>query len=123
MDFYKSLFMGTIIFLIIVLAIVGYCMSLANKNQVYPPSIGDCPDHYSLNGKFCVAGSNLGVIDRDISCVKMDFTDSRYTIAGSGSSSGLCAKKIWANQCQVKWDGVTNNDNLCYSDYVASNKK
>jgi hypothetical protein len=96
-------------------------MSLSNANQTYPPSIADCPDNYSLNGKFCVAGSNINVVDRDISCVKVDFTSSNYSISGTGSKSGSCAKKLWANQCQVKWDGITNNDNLCYTDFETSN--
>ena len=44
-----------------------------------------------------------------------NFTTTKYSVSGTNFSSGLCAKKRWANDCQVKWDGITNNDTLCYA--------
>lgn len=112
MNFYTHLFIGTIIFLILTLIVVGYCMTLS-KNQVYPPAVADCPDYYSLDASnICHAGS---LIDNDISCNFQDFTQSKYIVPGTDFQSGLCAKKLWANECNVKWDGISNNDTLCYT--------
>ena len=117
MDFYTSLFAGTLVFLIITLVIVGYYMSLAKTKQAYPPSVADCPDYYSLNvlGE-CIIGKNIFASSpTDISCNKQNFKESEYTVSGTGNTSGLCAKKMWANKCNVSWDGVSNNDLLCYT--------
>jgi hypothetical protein len=117
MDFYTSLFAGTIAFLIITLIVVGYYMSLAKKKQTYPPSIADCPDYYSLDvSGICVIGKNIFTSNpSDVSCNNQDFSQTKYKVEGTDYNSGLCAKKLWANKCDVKWDGISNNDLLCYS--------
>ena len=114
MDFYTSLFTATIIFLIIVLCFVGYFMSLSKKNQTYPPSTSDCPDYYSLNSNgTCKIGANITA--REPTCNIEDFTQNKYKGDGTDFTSGLCAKKMWANKCEVSWDGITNNDDICYA--------
>ena len=60
MNFYTKLLIGTLVFLILTLALVGYFMSISGKNQVYPPSIADCPDHYTLSGTTCTSPNTLG---------------------------------------------------------------
>jgi len=118
MDFYTSLFLGTIVFLIIVLLLFGYYMSLYNKNVTYPPTIADCPDNYVLDNSFCVAGNNIRV---DSSCNNINFSISPYTNTGTdfkrklGYASGDCKKKLWAQSCSVAWDGISNNEALCFS--------
>jgi hypothetical protein len=113
MNFYTHLFIGTIIFLILTLIIVGYCMSLSRKNEVYPPAVADCPDYYSLDASgHCNVGTKL---NNNIMCNNEDFTQSKYTKTGTDFDSGLCKKKLWANNCDIKWDGITNNDTLCYT--------
>jgi len=114
MDFYTSLFIGTIVFLIIVLCIVGYLMSLSKKKQTYPPSIADCPDYYSLDTTgLCKIGSTIKA--NKPTCNMEDFKNDKYKKEGTDFSSGLCAKKMWANGCEVSWDGITNNDDICYT--------
>ena len=119
MDFYTNLFVGTIVFLIITLIVVGYYMSLAKERQTYPPSVADCPDYFSLDptdSSYCVIGNNIfASTSSDISCNRQDFTQKKYKVSGTDFNSGLCAKKIWANKCNVKWDGISNNDLLCYT--------
>ena len=114
MDFYTSLFVGTIVFLIIILCIVGYYMSISNKNQTYPPSIADCPDYYSLDSAgSCKIGTNI--IASQTTCNVEDFKHAKYKKEGIDFTSGLCAKKMWANKCEVTWDGITNNNEICYT--------
>ena len=114
MDFYTSLFIATIVFLFITLCFVGYFMSLSRKNETYPPSTADCPDYYSLDSSgICHISSTIQTSDP--SCNVQDFNKSIYKITGANFTSGLCAKKMWANKCDVTWDGISNNDNICYS--------
>ena len=116
MNFYTNLLIGTIVFLILTLALVGYFMAISGKDQVYPPSISDCPDHYTLSGTACSAPTYLNVQDEpDVSCNFQDFGIDKYKYEGTNFSSGMCAKKLWANDCSVKWDGITNNDSICYT--------
>jgi hypothetical protein len=114
MDFYTTLFVSTMIFLVVILCIIGYFMSISKKKQTYPPSIADCPDYYSLNSNgSCKIGANIKA--SDIMCNSEDFKQDKYKKEGYDFTSGLCAKKMWANKCEVTWDGITNNDSLCYS--------
>ena len=117
MDFYTSLFAGTLAFLIVTLVVVGYYMSLAKEKQTYPPSVADCPDYYSLDvSGNCVIGKNIFASQPlDVSCNKQNFSQAKYKVQGTDYKSGLCAKKLWANKCNVSWDGVSNNDLLCYT--------
>lgn len=114
MDFYTSLFVGTFIFLIIILCIVGYYMSISKKKQTYPPSIADCPDYYSLDaGGSCKIGTNIEA--SNVTCNVENFKMDKYKKEGNNFTSGLCAKKMWAKKCEVNWDGITNNDDICYT--------
>lgn len=114
MDFYTSLFVGTIVFLIIILCIVGYFMSISNAKQTYPPSIADCPDYYSLDSTgSCKIGTNIKA--SQITCNVENFKHDKYKKDGMDFTSGVCAKKMWANKCEVTWDGITNNNDICYS--------
>jgi hypothetical protein len=114
MDFYTTLFVVTVVFSVIMLCFVGYFMSISRKNETYPPSIADCPDYYTLNSTgICNAGSNITTSDPV--CNSEDFTKDIYKPSGTNFTSGLCAKKQWANKCNVTWDGISNNDSLCYA--------
>jgi len=119
MDFYTSLFAGTLAFLIITLIIVGYYMSMAKEKQTYPPSVADCPDYYSLDPtdkNYCVIGKSVfSSLRSDLSCNRPNFNEAKYKVEGTDYNSGLCAKKLWANKCNVSWDGVSNNDLICYT--------
>ena len=116
MDFYTKLFTSTLAFLIITLIIVGYYMSIAKNNQTYPPSVADCPDYYTLDvlGD-CVVADMFTSFILDESCKRQNFSSAQYKVQGNGFDSGSCAKKLWANKCKVSWDGVSNNDLICYS--------
>ena len=113
MDFYTSLILGTFVFLIIVLLLFGYYMSLYNKNVTYPPTIADCPDNYVLDNSYCVPSNNIRVYDT--SCNRVNFSISPYSNTGSSYGSGKCKKKLWSQSCKVAWDGISNNESLCFS--------
>ena len=112
MDFYKTLFIGTIVFLILTLAVMGYFMSISKGKMKFPPVYASCPDNYLLDSSLCVANTSLTV---DTSCNYLDFTGSSYDGIGTNFESGLCKKKLLSRSCDITWDGITNNGSLCYS--------
>ena len=72
-----------------------------NKNENWPPVIGECPDFWSnqLGSKpGCVNVHNLGKCSKRT----VDFTTPEFS-----GSNGLCNKYTWANNCGVSWDGIT----------------
>ena len=128
MNFYKTTFTIMIIVLIICLAVIGTIISYSNNDVKFPPITSECPDYYKLNESGeCV--SQIDVIPRkqwwkrkgnkpDIPCDKVDFNNSYFKKkdnGGMGRASALCERKKWAKKCGVNWDGVTTNDNICYS--------
>ena len=115
MDFYTSLFLGTVAFLIIILLVFGYYMSIYNKNVTYPPIISDCPDNYTLDNSFCISNPNVSNFILDPSCNNINFLLTPYTNTGSSYESGKCKKKLWAQSCSVDWDGISNDHSLCYN--------
>ena len=117
MDFYTGLLLGTVIAVIIVLCIVGYCMYLAKGNEQYPPSIANCPDNYTLDvcGN-CVSPSTMTFSSNATpDCSFNNFSKVPYIATGINFDSGNCKKKIWAQKCGVTWDGLTNNGDICFA--------
>lgn len=115
MGFYKSLLIGTIVSLIIVLAIMGVIMSQSTKTQSFPAEIGMCPDYYTImSDNSCKINSSI-YSTTNADCMNKNFSDTSFNVGGTGSLSGLCSKKNWANNCKVSWDGITNNAEICYT--------
>lgn len=125
MNFYKTTFTIMIVVLIICLAIIGTTIAYSNDNVKYPPITSECPDYYKKVDTNCV--SQVTDINRipnyinngtSISCTSVDFSSDTFPNkdnGGMGPMSALCGKKKWAKRCGVNWDGITTNDNICYS--------
>jgi hypothetical protein len=109
MIFYKNIFISTILSVIVLLGIVAYVMYTSKDKQIYPPMLSECPDYYNLtsDGK-C---KNNGIWETE--CDVLDFSGNEYKRTGLGSNSGLCAKKNKSNNCNITWDGITNNYSIC----------
>tara|TARA_B110000114_G_scaffold177381_1_gene209116 strand:- start:2346 stop:2684 length:339 start_codon:yes stop_codon:yes gene_type:complete len=99
------------ILLILALSLIGVALSNLNSKVKYPPLISDCPDYWTVdksvdsdgNQDFkCINTKELGINNNG--CNEYDNSLSIYK--GTG---GLCQKKMWADKCNITWDGVTNN--------------
>ena len=94
-----------VVLLIITLIIVGIGLYKATHGADFPPVIAKCPDYWMDfsrgDGSICTNVKGLGSESCDI---VMDFSSPAYE--GDG---GLCAKVKWARDCDLTWDGVTNN--------------
>ena len=113
MIFYKNVFISTILSVIIILVIVAIVMYYTKNNQIYPPTLSNCPDYYNIddNGK-CVNNGTWTLTDAT-KCDYLDFSLYLYNVQGTGVTSGICKKKMLANGCGISWDGITNNYSIC----------
>ena len=95
-----------LVVLIIVLVIIAVTLYRGQKQQQWPPVLGDCPDYWmdtSGNGGNCVNVKNLGTCkSRNGKPYSMNFNGPAYT-----GAEGTCAKYKWATKCGVTWDGIT----------------
>ena len=116
MNFQQIVLLIACIVLIGTLILIGVSLKNVNKNVKFPPVVSDCPDFWqnvSQDGKtgLCENVNNLGTISDNCSTIpnNMDFNQSQYQ-----GPEGLCEKKTWANNCNLTWDGITNNSAVCY---------
>ena len=94
--------------LIVTLVLTGIFLAKRRGSGNYPPVVGSCPDYWEeqkINEKnVCVNVKNLGNCGVD----KKDFD-----IAEFKGDIGNCNKKKYAENCDLTWDGITNNPNVC----------
>lgn len=113
MSFYKTSLMIMVVVLIICLAVLGVAISNSEESKLYPPTLSDCPDYY-VKDDTGVCVDLQGNLSSVIECHNID-TNSFNQNEGTGEASNLCQKKRWAEDCGVNWDGITNNENICYT--------
>ena len=130
-EFQKSLVNILGIILIICLVIFFIMILYINREQKFPPVIGDCPDYW-LSSKYFDNKDNLDMIEDVLTktelenneggskCVNvkklgnpncskiMDFNEVPFNTV-----NGLCDKYKWAKDCDLTWDGITNNKTIC----------
>ncbi len=111
---------STILSVILLLGIVGYIIYSSKSKQIYPVSINDCPDYYSMNASNkCVADAAVWTtLPNSNICNNIDFSngsynDISYNAPGKKANSGACAKKSVSNFCGITWDGITNDNSIC----------
>ena len=119
MEFYRTSFMIMLVILIIVLTVMGVALHNSTDVATFPPHISECPDFYvKQEGGICLDEKSLartGSDENNVSCTRPDFSGENFTTPGMGPQSGICAKKRWAESCGgVPWDGITNNEDVCY---------
>jgi hypothetical protein len=115
-NFQKIVMAVAIIIFIIMIILISVILYYNKYDVKFPPTISECPDYWidqgsnkgGINGVMtqkCVNVKNLG----NLSCGKeMDFTTEEWQ-----GSNGLCNKYNWAKSCDLTWDGITNNKDLC----------
>lgn len=109
----KTIFISTILILVITLSLVAYILNISKKKYIYPPHINTCPDYYQLNSFGDCYDKHEVFNDEDHNCYMENFKKALYQNSGTGTESGSCKKKKWAMNCNVSWDGITNNPELC----------
>ena len=123
MNFQKIVLTIAIILFILVLIFIASILYQDKYGKAYPPTIADCPDYWidqtktatnntddsqdpeSATKTQCINVKNLG---KDNCDKTMDFSTENWQ-----GSVGDCRKYKWAKACDLTWDGVTNNTNIC----------
>lgn len=116
------------VLLILFFAGMAILMKKTSTGDIFPMTDGDkwntCPDAWTISGGNCIVGNSNGNIYGE-SAYKIttpipielntklgsSFIPITYYSTGNifnfGNAS-LCQKKAWADDFQIKWDGVTN---------------
>lgn len=116
--FNKIVLFTAIFILIISLIIVGILLSFLLMSETYPPVISDCPDYWdvslnSSNETICInlSQQNTGLGTSECTNYNTDL----FLVSGTDYANVLCEKYKWANDCDITWDGITNNNQVCKS--------
>ena len=121
-NFQKIVLTVAIVIFIILMIFVATAL-YENKYKVgFPPVISECPDYWvdqqkqpdpneladnQTIGAKCVNVKNLG---NDACQKEMSFVGDFWT-----GKQGNCNKYIWAKSCDLTWDVITNNPDICKS--------
>lgn len=109
MTFQTTIIIIAEIILAISIIIMVLTMYKQRSSFAYPPIISDCPDYWSIDGTTCKQPAvNTGLLT-DAKCPNVNFGIPIYK-----GNNGLCEKQKWAKVCNVTWDGITNNNDLCH---------
>jgi hypothetical protein len=111
MSFQYTLLKVASFVLIMFWVFVGYKMYKERLTNAEKRVIGSCPDYWSLkeDGQ-CFNINNLGTSNSEMPdcALTIDFSKQPWNL-----QDGLCRKKRWAQKCQLTWDGITNDENIC----------
>jgi hypothetical protein len=121
MELFYRIVLGTaLVILIICLTYIGIVMGYYKKGAAsFPPSSSTCPDYWTYDGTTCSLpdgqtknkGNDTLINPTGITITlgtnpsSFNPTDSKWSVGGT---SAICNKRIWANQNNIVWDGVTN---------------
>jgi hypothetical protein len=108
-----------LVIFILVLTYMSIMMSYAAKTAAFPPSANVCPDTwtFSADTSACIigaAGTNGGSPVLTASTPNVQMLNGKMSLLpfssawGSSGQTAVCAKKKWALQNGVAWDGVAN---------------
>lgn len=123
-NFQRIVLLTAVVIFIIFMIFIGTVLYKNKYSTVFPPIISSCPDYWidqqtgspssnidTPNKQACFNTKNLG----NTSCSKtMDFSENYWQ-----GSIGECRKYKWAKECDLTWDGITNNPSIC--DQTTSN--
>jgi hypothetical protein len=122
MNFQKIVLTIAIIIFILLLIFIASVLYNNKYNVSFPATVSQCPDYWLDMGKNANSSGDIDNSDSQTnqSCVniknlgnkscqkKMDFTGDFWQ-----GSTGSCNKSKWAKKCDLTWDGITNNSNIC----------
>jgi hypothetical protein len=114
--FQKVILSIAIILLVILLIVINMSLSNATASIVWPPVSTSCPDYWvdigtTGSGSGCFNSQSIGTCNLPVagataaapgSTVLKNFTGVEFK-----GNDGLCAKRKWATNCGVTWDGLT----------------
>ena len=110
-SFQINVLIFAVIFLVGSLVLIAFMLKKNIMTQTWPPTVGECPDYWSLTGTVCTAPTTGNIGDKKVNTINTkNFT---FTGVTGESYTGDCGYQKWANAHAISWDGITNAKNLC----------
>ena len=119
-NFQKITLIVALVIFIILMIFIGAVLYKNKYEKKFPPIISSCPDYW-IDEEPPISANELSNIDvkttkckniknlGKVSCSKtMDFKGEFWE-----GKSGDCNKAKWARNCDLTWDGITNNPDVC----------
>lgn len=108
MNFQRVVIIVATILLILALTFIGYSLYINRHNMVFPPVTPACPDYWISQNDECINERLLGTCKNTTENNTMNFNVPYYQ-----GDTANCNKSKWAKNCNVTWDGITNNPKVC----------
>ena len=118
--------------LIIMFIVMGVFISKNNVDTTYPPYVNTCPNYWMADASGnCVIPKETGTTGSKVPAINVptdpnrpymktygldpsdtvvNFNDKGWATAGK---SATCAKKAWATNYGILWDGISNYNGDC----------
>ena len=106
-SFQKIVIIIATVILIICLILIGISLHNKNGSAIFPPVVASCPDYWTVKGKKCSVGKfpiSTNCHIKEIDVITADSTRREKCRA---------QRKIKNSNCDITWDGITNNHHLC----------
>lgn len=110
MNFQRVVIIVAIILLILALTFMGYSLYINRYDLVFPPVTAVCPDYWVSQDNKCINKLLLGKCNNTAENNTMNFNVPHYQ-----GDQANCNKSKWAKDCNITWDGITNNPRVCTS--------
>jgi hypothetical protein len=113
--FNKIVLMIATILLILGLIIIGILIVKSLEEQTYPPVQTDCPDYWNVNytnGNVVCKHNSINTGYAATSQCR-NYPVSLFSATGTSDADIICEKFKWAKDCNIHWDGITNNPKAC----------
>ncbi len=118
MTFQSTVMTISVVILIISLTFIGLALYRQKYKSDYPPVIANCPDYWSDNsetgnGSKCNLDPNITLGNLSQHCVPQNNNGIDFSTAYYSGADGLCNKAKWAKGCNLTWDGISDNADVC----------
>lgn len=113
--FNKTVLMIASILLILGLIIIGIIIIRSLEEEAFPPIITDCPDYWNVgyNSSSEIICSNNQINSGYSRPQCRNYPTSAFSVNGTSDADKMCEKYKWAKDCNIHWDGITNNPKAC----------
>ncbi len=113
--FNKIVLMVASVLLILGLIIIGIFIVGALEGEAFPPVITDCPDYWNVtyNSAGQIICRNNQINDGYPINRCRNYPTSKFNANGTSANDIICEKSKWAKECNIHWDGITNNPKAC----------
>ena len=114
-EFQKNVIYIATTILVILLVIITILIYKSLQNANFPTISNVCPDYWDLSGNICKSNiyQNISATGNN-NCTWNDCSNIDVSIFNQlDENSALCAKKHISKQCNLSWDGISNNNIDC----------